>query len=190
LAFVAGFQVALCLAVGCVGVSVVWCAMAGWMLTDGGDRANAGPPRAPQPRARGTEGDERGSLLQQQHESSSSTANCNATVAPAEASSSEQPASQPTGDREGRGTVPDRAAPGASDAADTADPTEAAAAAAALFPTLWRAALAADAAAVLYYAWAAPPVTTLAHLCAAAMGALLRLGCGDRRGRGRLTGGG
>ena len=28
------FQVLLCVAVGCVGISIVWCAIMGWMLTE------------------------------------------------------------------------------------------------------------------------------------------------------------
>jgi nitrate reductase NapE component len=34
LVFVVAFQVLLCLAVGCVGISVVWCAMMGWIACE------------------------------------------------------------------------------------------------------------------------------------------------------------
>jgi hypothetical protein len=36
LVFVVAFQVLLCLAVGCVGISVVWCAMMGWIACERG----------------------------------------------------------------------------------------------------------------------------------------------------------
>ena len=35
LAFVVAFQILLCLAVGCSGVSIVWCAMGGWSMLVG-----------------------------------------------------------------------------------------------------------------------------------------------------------
>ena len=34
LIFVVIFQVVLCLALGCSGVSIIWCAMCGWILDD------------------------------------------------------------------------------------------------------------------------------------------------------------
>ena len=34
LVFVIGFQLVLCLALGCSGVSIIWCAMCGWIMSE------------------------------------------------------------------------------------------------------------------------------------------------------------
>jgi hypothetical protein len=39
LVFVAAYQINLCLFVGCSGISIIWCAIAGWILGEGRRRA-------------------------------------------------------------------------------------------------------------------------------------------------------
>jgi hypothetical protein len=39
LVFVAAYQINLCLVVGCSGISIIWCAIAGWILGEGRRRA-------------------------------------------------------------------------------------------------------------------------------------------------------
>ena len=34
LAFVTVFQILLCLALGCAGISIIWCAMGGWIMSE------------------------------------------------------------------------------------------------------------------------------------------------------------
>lgn len=38
LVFVVVFQIVLCLGVGCTGISIIWCAMCGWIMSNGRER--------------------------------------------------------------------------------------------------------------------------------------------------------
>lgn len=46
-AFVVAFQISLCLVLGCSGISIIWCAMAGWVMTQRRFETEATPNRTP-----------------------------------------------------------------------------------------------------------------------------------------------
>eukprot|EP00980_Cylindrotheca_fusiformis_P026285 scaffold15718_cov126-Cylindrotheca_fusiformis.AAC.3 len=56
LASVVAFQVVLCLILGCSGISIIWCAMAGWMISQ--QRFEASKERSSETTSRNAPGDE------------------------------------------------------------------------------------------------------------------------------------
>jgi hypothetical protein len=165
LVFIFAFQIVLCLAVGCVGISVVWCALAGWMLLEEGEQERqeeegSQQRQRPPPEAYGDEPD--GQEEEEEEERRSLVRQGQSLLT----ASALQPGANDAGIGEGVAascsSVAQRVVPRISRRR--------------MFVVL--VALAVDSVAILYYAATFPPITTLAHLCAIGLGAILRCVCG------------
>jgi hypothetical protein len=134
LAFVVAFQVQLCLAVGCVGISVVWCAMMGWIACE---RSTVVPRQyLQQALLRPSESDP---IVHRDESESSASADATSYRPHAELQSAHH-SSRPSNFR--------------------------------FHDVLIFGALAVDVCSIVYYGVVMPTITTAAHVCAIALGAL------------------
>jgi nitrate reductase NapE component len=135
LVFVVAFQLVLCLAVGCVGISVVWCAMMGWIACEriiGAPRQQSQPALLRQP--------ETDPIVHRDESESSASADATFPGARAELRSARHP-SRPSDDFQ-------------------------------VLDFLIFSALAVDLVGIVYYGVVMPAITTVAHVCAIALGSL------------------
>jgi hypothetical protein len=137
LVFVAAFQLLLCLAVGCVGISIIWCAMMGWIACE----RSIGEPRHPQ----------------QAHLRQSET---DPIVHNDESAS----ASAAAADTTSTGRHADRQSESACHLSRLSN--------FAFLDFVAFGALVVDLVSIVYYAMVMPAITTVAHICAFALGSL------------------
>jgi hypothetical protein len=151
--FVVAFQLVLCLIVGCMGISIIWCALAGWILCERRHKDRSG--RQPHDQEQGCE-EASELLLNEENEQRRPGPSESAAISP----SAEQ--SPPT----------ERIRPGS--APSTSSPPTSIIHRRILSP--WpvnEIVLALDGVVVVYYLATQPIITTVAHFCALLLGAFL-----------------